>query len=267
MPPRPTPTHFLCIPLITAKSRQQLSTSLSSFRADVTSLESFGVPDEAIRPVGTLHLTLGVMSFPKNEGLDKAVALLKTIIPRQILADVTAPAALDQQGTRAVEPPGPLPSPLSVTLKSLHTMQSAAKASVLYAPPLDTDGVLTKFCEKLRSAFQDAGLMIEDTRPLLLHATILNTIYVKGRNSAREGRGRGRNREKLTIDARQILDSVRISSSTYYKLTSVRARKLIILCSKGYHDGTRLTVCLIGADVSIQVLRAPTVSLAGPRLL
>ncbi|KAJ8121705.1 hypothetical protein ONZ43_g1912 [Nemania bipapillata] len=83
-------------------------------------------------------------------------------------------------------------------------MQSAAKASVLYAPPLDTDGVLARFCEKLRSAFQEAGLMIEENRPLLLHATILNTIYVKGRKTSREGRGK--NREKLTIDARQILD-------------------------------------------------------------
>jgi activating signal cointegrator complex subunit 1 len=147
-----------------------------------------------VRPVGTLHLTLGVMSFPRNEGLEQAVALLKTIIPRQILADSAASAG----------PPGPLSPPLSVTLKGLHTMQSAAKASVLYAPPLDTDGVLARFCEKLRSAFQEAGLMVEENRHLLLHATILNTIYVKGRNTSREGRGK--NRERLTIDARQILD-------------------------------------------------------------
>ncbi|KAJ2986911.1 hypothetical protein NUW58_g4805 [Xylaria curta] len=156
----------------------------------------------AVRPVGTLHLTLGVMSFPKNEGLEKAIALLKTIIPRELLAD-----ALGSPLTKGAErgaPPGPLTPPLSVTLKSLHTMQSAAKASVLYAPPLDTDGVLNKFCERLRSTFQEAGLMVEDDRPLLLHATILNTIYVKGRDSSRGGKGK--RREKLTIDARQILD-------------------------------------------------------------
>ncbi|KAJ8131060.1 hypothetical protein O1611_g2565 [Lasiodiplodia mahajangana] len=190
--------------------------------------------DGAVRPVGTLHLTLGVMSFPKNEGLDKAVALLKTIIPRQILADVTA-SAPDKQGTRAVEPPGPLPSPLLVTLKSLHTMQSAAKASVLYAPPLDTDGVLTKFCEKLRSAFQDAGLMIEDTRPLLLHATILNTIYVKGRNSSREARGRGKRNEKLTIDARQILD--RYDDYTWMEDVPVEKIAICKMGAKKQEDG------------------------------
>ncbi|KAI0974950.1 kinase A anchor protein [Xylaria arbuscula] len=202
MPPRPSPTHFLCIPLVTATSRQQLSSSLSSFRADVTSLESFAVPDQAIRPLGTLHLTLGVMSFPKNEGLEKAVALLKTLIPRQILADIAEPSPNQEAGKE--EQDGPLPSPLSVTLKGLRSMQSGAKVSVLYAPPADSS-VLTKFCEKLRSAFQEAGLMMEDGRPLLLHATILNTIYVKGTPNTSRG-GKGRSREKLTIDARQILD-------------------------------------------------------------
>ncbi|TGJ85378.1 hypothetical protein E0Z10_g3396 [Xylaria hypoxylon] len=158
--------------------------------------------DVAVRPIGTLHLTLGVMSFPKNEGLEKAVALLKTITPRQILADIDAPPPT-KQAAEGRELSGPLPPPLLVTLKSLHTMQSAAKASVLYAPPVD-DGVLTKFCEGLRSAFQKAGLLMEDDRPLLLHATILNTIYVKGKNTSLGGKGKSR--EKLTIDARQILD-------------------------------------------------------------
>ncbi|KAI1175767.1 kinase A anchor protein [Nemania sp. FL0916] len=203
MPPRASPTHFLCIPLITAKSRQQLSTRVSAFRADITSPESFDVPDEAVRPVGTLHLTLGVMSFPKNDGLSSAVELLKTIVPRQIIADIIPPAEVKHE-TQEVEPLRTLPARLSVTLKGLHTMQSAAKASVLYAPPVDTDGVLTKFCEKLRSSFQEAGLMVEENRPLLLHATILNTIYVKGRKASKGGKGR--HRDKLTIDARQILE-------------------------------------------------------------
>ncbi|TRX97524.1 hypothetical protein FHL15_001802 [Xylaria flabelliformis] len=143
------------------------------------------------------------MSFPRNEGLEKAVALLKTLKPQQMLADISTPIP-SKQGADARELPGSLSPPLSVTLKSLHTMQSATKASVLYAPPLDEDGVLTRFCEKLRSSFQEAKLMIEDDRPLLLHATIMNTIYVKGRGASRSGKGKSR--EKLTIDARQILD-------------------------------------------------------------
>jgi activating signal cointegrator complex subunit 1 len=223
MPPRSPPTHFLCIPLITATSRPQIAASLSSFKADVTSPDSFGVPEQAIRPVGTLHLTLGVMSFPKNEGLEKATALLKTIMPRKILAGVVASASQqsgpDASGQAAAAAAavaeGPLPPLLLVTLKGLRSMQpGASKASVLYAPPVDADGVLGRFCETLRSTFQEAGLMAEEDRPLLLHATILNTIYVKGgrnnndNNNSPGGRGRGKGKryERLTIDARQILE-------------------------------------------------------------
>ncbi|KAI1397777.1 RNA ligase-like domain-containing protein [Hypoxylon fuscum] len=208
MPPRATPTHFLCLPLVTLASRRQLSASLSAFSADVTSPDSFAIPEQAVRPLGTLHLTLGVMSFPKDEGLEKAVELLKTLVPRKILADVktntaaTADLRSAQASDQARELPGPSPPLLSVTLKGLHSMQqSASKASVLYASPVDAEGTLLKFCENLRSTFQEAGVMATENRPLLLHATIVNTIYIKGRH-----RGGGKRHEKLTIDARGILD-------------------------------------------------------------
>ncbi|RYP50114.1 hypothetical protein DL768_004318 [Monosporascus sp. mg162] len=209
MPPRSPPTHFLCIPLVTGASRPQLSASLGSFKADVTNPDSFGVPEQAIRPVGTIHLTLGVMSFPKKEGLENAVSLLKTLIPRQILASVTTKlmgeSAPDptRQSAKATESTGSSPPLLSVTLRGLHSMQLASKSSVLYASPVDQDGTLLKFCESLRSTFQEAGLMTEENRPLLLHATIMNTIYVKGGH--RRGGGHGK-KERLTLDARGIMD-------------------------------------------------------------
>ncbi|KAK8107773.1 kinase A anchor protein [Apiospora kogelbergensis] len=196
MAPRPPPTHFLCIPLVSSLSRPQLASALASFSSDVTSPQSFGVPAEAIRPVGTLHLTLGVMSFPKNEGLDRATELLKTLVPRQILGSITGP----QQQVQGLEsniqdkdkdkdPPKPLPQQLSVTLRGLHSMQSSlSKAAVLYSPPVDTDGTLQKFCESVKQTFQLAGIMAEEERPLLLHATILNTIYVKGEKGGGTGR-------------------------------------------------------------------------------
>lgn len=164
--------------------------------------------EQAIRPLGTLHLTIGVMSFPKDEGLEKAVALLKTLVPRNILANIkaaeatatTAGSAPERGGDTTKEPSGPPPPLLSVTLKGLHSMQPAAsRSSVLYAPPVDNEGTLLRFCESLRTTFQEAELMPVENRPLLLHATIVNTIYVKGRN-------RGKRHEKLTIDAREILD-------------------------------------------------------------
>ncbi len=189
MPPRPSPTHFLCVPLVTPASRPQLVQSLGSFLADVSSPASFGVPEDAVRPVGTLHLTLGVFSLPQSESLERAKELLRSLKPREMLA-----AAAKTE--RATTPP----PPLTVTLRGLQSMQAPSKAAVLYAAPVDPLGTLQSFCEKLRAAFQEAELMAEESRPLLLHATILNTVYVKGtRKNAKRG-------ERLTIDARGILD-------------------------------------------------------------
>ncbi|KAI1646477.1 kinase A anchor protein [Daldinia loculata] len=229
MPPRPSPTHFLCLPLVTGQSRHQLSASLSAFSRDVTSPDSFAVPEQAIRPLGTLHLTIGVMSFPRDDGLDKAVALLKTLVPRKIMANITM-ANINGAET-GQEPTGPLSPLLSVTLKGLHSMQpTSSLASVLYAPPVDTEGTLLRFCENLRSTFQEAGLMAEENRPLLLHATIMNTIYVKGRN--RKG---GKRQEKLTIDARDILD--RYDDYVWMKDVPVEKIAICKMGAKKQEDG------------------------------
>ncbi|KAF3070564.1 hypothetical protein GL218_00398 [Daldinia childiae] len=224
MPPRPSPTHFLCLPLVTGQSRHQLSASLSAFSRDVTSTDSFAVPEQAIRPLGTLHLTIGVMSFPRDDGLDKAVALLKTLVPRKIMASINA-------AETGQEPARPLSPLLSVTLKGLHSMQpTSSKASVLYASPVDSEGTLLRFCENLRSTFQEAGLMAEENRPLLLHATIMNTIYVKGRN--RKG---GKRHEKLTIDARDILD--RYDDYVWMKDVPVEKIAICKMGAKKQEDG------------------------------
>ncbi|KAI0137284.1 kinase A anchor protein [Xylariales sp. AK1849] len=229
MPPKPFPTHFLCIPLVTGTSRPQLTSSLTSFSADVISPASFGIPAGAIRPVGTLHLTLGVMSFPKNEGLETAVELLKTLIPRQILSSIKSPELTStEQGTQTGGPPGPPPPLLSVTLKGLHSMQAASKATTLYAPPVDSDGTLQKFCERIRSTFQEAGLMTEENRALLLHATVLNTIYVKGERH-------GKKRQKVTIDARGILD--RYDDFVWMEDVPVEKIAICRMCAKEQEDG------------------------------
>ncbi|KAK3371692.1 kinase A anchor protein [Lasiosphaeria ovina] len=231
-PSKAAPTHFLCIPLVTAASRPQLVQSLATFRADVSSPLSFGVPEEAIRPVGTLHLTLGVFSFPKNEGLDRAIELLRSLRPREILVSITPPtmpgakveqdktvvavttevaAAADDDKGKPVEATTPQDgAPLTITLRGLESMQPPAKAAVLYSPPVDRLGTLQAFCEKLRAVFREAELMTEESRPLLLHATIMNTIYVKGKDKKQQrkagGGGGGKKWERLTVDARGILD-------------------------------------------------------------
>jgi activating signal cointegrator complex subunit 1 len=235
MPSKPFPTHFLCIPLVNTSSRVQLLQSLANFAADLAAQDGLGIPQDAIRPVGTLHLTLGVCSFPKNEGLDSATDLLRSLRLRGILESARQqvaartlpgdiiPSAQEAYGKvysqgageskpsrQDAEGKEEAPQPLLVTLRGLASMQTPAKTSVLYAHPVDDRGVLQAFCEKLRGVFLDAGLMQDENRPLLLHATVLNTIYVKNPPGVSEGGGgkkkRGRRGEKLAFDARDIVD-------------------------------------------------------------
>lgn len=58
------------------------------------------------------------------------------------------------------------------------------------------------FCNKARDAFVEAGL-IDGSRPLLLHATLVNTIYVSGRD-----RTRGQGNKRLVFDARNLVVSL-----------------------------------------------------------
>ena len=176
MPPRPvSPTHFICIPL----SSPQLARSLSAFRADVTSPASFALPAAAIRPLGPMHLTLGVMPLQDDETLQRARDVLKGLRLRELVAGGGGDGSQE----------------LRITLKGLHALRNPAKTTVVYAPPEDPTGVLYNFCSRIKTTFQDAGLMPKEDRPLLLHATVINTIYVPG--------GRGKNR--LEIDAREIV--------------------------------------------------------------
>lgn len=197
-PPRPAPTHFLCLPLAGA----QLARTWEAFRADVTSPAGGALPCDAVRPLGTLHLTLGVMSL-RPGAVDEAVRALESLQPRAVLAGLrAAPVAGPGPGQAASDPRGP---GLSVTLRGLHAMQRPRKTSVLYAAPHDPDGLLRRFCEQLQRPFREAGLMGDDGgRPLLLHATLVNTIYVQG-----GGRGRGRRRERMAIDASDVLERYR----------------------------------------------------------
>ncbi|KAL2149636.1 hypothetical protein VTH82DRAFT_8288 [Thermothelomyces myriococcoides] len=275
---KPAPTHFLCIPLTASPAaRAQLAASLTAFRDDVcASLAAggFDVPFDAVRPVGTMHLTLGVMSFPtpspsqpqprahtddadsgggggggggsgskekegeeeeeeggpKSTGLQRAREVLAGIELRSIWREVLHGRQGDalrrlesmaqgrvglvkkeeqEQGQEEDDRP-------RITLRGLASMQSADKAAVLYAPPVDQFGLLQAFCEKVRDVFKEAELMVDDGRPLLLHATVVNTIYVKGNQNGgggggdrgKGGRGRkgGKKWERLVFDARGIID-------------------------------------------------------------
>ena len=158
------------------------------------------IPEAAIRPIGTLHLTLGVMSLLNQERLDSAVKLLMSLDLRKLLADQSSRSVDKREGKE----PEDRSKDLRLTLRGLAAMHKPSETSILYAPPVDEDRSLKPFCQKLWDIFKEAGFLVPDSRPLLLHATLVNTVYVPG---PKERSGHGRRRAKLTIDARDHLET------------------------------------------------------------
>ena len=219
-PKKPPLTHFLCIPLVNHISQPQLQVSIGKFKEHVCSATPITSSQEteqakendvstlspdAVRPLGSLHLTLGVMSLDQDK-LAQATTLLQSLDLENMLQDATspqtsqlhttetstttpesatlAPLEIDQPkekdiGTTAV--PTLQELPLMLSLESLEAMQSPTKTSILYIRPHDPTNRLQPLCQALRKLFTNAGLLVPDTCPLRLHATIVNTIYIKGR--------------------------------------------------------------------------------------
>lgn len=205
---KPPLTHFLCLPLVTPTSKPKLEASLAKFRNEVAfQVPSADATDEtddtvlpfvhpkAIRPVGALHCTLGVMSL-KQEELDAAIELLNGLDVPALLRGASDLPASEEGPTAAKQPAdGPttlerpisppqverLRGPLTIALKGLQSMHDPQKTSILYAAPSDASNRLYNFCLALQKTFKDKDLLVEDNRALKLHATIVNTIYAKGR--------------------------------------------------------------------------------------
>ncbi|KAI4205004.1 MAG: hypothetical protein LQ350_000631 [Teloschistes chrysophthalmus] len=199
MPPKKKPklTHFLCLPIITQHSTPQWQKSLQQFTKDTIlspqpspnsaaspngndegSEPTLSIPSKAIRPLGALHLTIGVMSLTNGEKIHAATALLKSLNITKLLLDAEQPesdaeAEVDQN-------PGPSsskPSPLLLSFTTLQSLHSPQSTSALYIPPTDTTGRLYPFCQALKARFTQEGLMVQETREMKLHATVLNMIY------------------------------------------------------------------------------------------
>lgn len=154
------------------------------------------IAEQAIRPVGTLHLTLGVMNLGRPDKLEQAIRLLQATdfdrLLRQTNVDVNVqfqaeygvlrgvPSTL----TKSISPPPTTrhdQQPITVSFRSLKSFNAANKTSVLYTAPKDPSNRLLPLCEALRQHFVENGYLVSDTRPLTLHTTIVNTIYVKER--------------------------------------------------------------------------------------
>ncbi|KAG6990966.1 hypothetical protein G7Y79_00060g092700 [Physcia stellaris] len=227
-------THFLCLPLVTQHSKPQLQLSLQDFAASVTNTHD--VPPKAIRPIGTIHLTLGVMQLATEEQIKAACVLLRSLdLVEMLRKSVPPPQAVEakaaecsigslqktltgvaaaetelEMGTAAqVREPDPSAPPLKVSMVGLESMHNPSKTSILYTSPYDPTSRLQPFATALRDAFICKNLLVLDNRPLLLHATIVNTLYAKTKFRAKvTGHGKN-NRGVGKIDARALLEEFR----------------------------------------------------------
>ncbi|KAA8648776.1 hypothetical protein EYZ11_004923 [Aspergillus tanneri] len=261
---RPPLTHFLCLPLVNSISLPQFESSFAAFkdaipptRPDQTAPWQEPrplIPHGAVRPIGTLHLTLGVMSLASQERLDGAIRFLQSLDLVSLMREAESIARSCTKGkptsplVQAGQQDEPAPDPFTISLESLHALPRARSATVLHAAPVDSTSRLYPFCEILRDKFAEAGFLKieykkdpppepttytqasttipEDTaqpiprsgttappnkpkhRPLLLHATVVNTIYIKGRS--RGGGASGSHRKnQYSFDARDMLTHFR----------------------------------------------------------
>jgi len=182
--PNSRPTHFLCLPLVSSTTRLQLETALRVFGENAAQRND-GFTQKltsAVRPVGTLHLTLGVMTLEPISRYEAAVALLSSLNPREFLRTLETSAALGQEN-------------LVVSLESLTSMHNPTDTSILYAEPRDSTSRIQAFAEHVLAVFKEKGFITE-TRPLKLHATLLNTIY-----AGKDASGR-----KFRFDASKLIE-------------------------------------------------------------
>ena len=218
---RRPPTHFICLPLCTPASLPKLVLSLQAFKkraefllcANVHEPGDRGktedcstkptevkevseskdpeahsskcrhprITDKMFRPPGALHFTLGVMNLEDSERLSRTKQLLENLDIKSIFGWIGS----DDPEFRS----DPL-APFTTSLESLHALPSETNTRVLYtAPPKSAStSQLQGVSEALREPFIEAGLLDDDKRPLLLHATIFNTIYGSGRGKRKGGR-------------------------------------------------------------------------------
>ena len=223
MPARPPLTHFLCLPLVTTISKPQLLSSLRQFAISVTDLDEVDdshILQKAIRPLGTLHLTLGVMSLQSKERVEAATVFLGQLDIHGLLAKAAGSAIADTKShianagdgiyhanvvTNSSQTEGSA-VPLIISLTGLQPMHKPSSTSILYACPQDSSQRLQHFCSALRTAFTEAGFLVPETRPLLLHATIINTIYARERSRRQINGGHGKHGKDRGIDATKALE-------------------------------------------------------------
>ncbi|KAI9711877.1 MAG: hypothetical protein M1828_001788 [Chrysothrix sp. TS-e1954] len=263
---KPRLTHFICVPIVTSASRPPLEAGLERLRNEIAHRPQLAGLDNAVRPIGVLHLTLGVMSLTQPDRVDAAIRKLKDLDLASMLrqADSSATSAVpsrepqDRDRSDEVvigrEKAGPSRHTQSskdgtaiyVSFEATSSMHDPKKTSILYTDPVDKSGRLYNFCNSIKSAFEADGLLVDENRALKLHVTILNTIYgckitakkdqdaMELRNTSLgpnvKGHARGR-REPAKFDARELLEAMN--------------EQMLV---KGQYRLQKLALCKMGAE-------------------
>lgn len=174
------------------------------------------------------------------EKVEGALQLLKELDIKELLSvpspvKFAKPQDSDEKGKevdqgKGEEEGGRKLEDLRITLQGLRSMNSPSKTSILYSSPVDPDLRLFQFSSTIREIFIKAGF-IEDQKKLLLHATILNTVYAKGVKGKGSGHGK-KGGARLVVDARGILEEF----EEFEFMGNVRVEKVAI-CRMGAKAG------------------------------
>ncbi|OAD76570.1 hypothetical protein PHYBLDRAFT_157944 [Phycomyces blakesleeanus NRRL 1555(-)] len=177
------PTHFLSIPVSSTLLTQQLDQFYSSILSPTFGCQ--GLDPSMLVSHKNLHITVGVSKLTSQSDIAKAAEFLKDHLPNVVNSVI-------KDNDR-----------LSVHIHNLKTMQAdPSKAHVVYIEAHDEskDQLLDKLCVGLRNSMIEAGLMVDESRPLKIHITLINSSY-------RKEEGKPKNSRRETFDARPILDS------------------------------------------------------------
>ncbi|RAH43232.1 uncharacterized protein BO95DRAFT_466033, partial [Aspergillus brunneoviolaceus CBS 621.78] len=161
--------HMLVIPVYEGSALQQWVTAYATFG---NYLPGGVLGPRNLRPPGTLHLTVGMMTLDTKSRVKAACRFLESLDLDAIrrLADQEAfrqhvgyiPAEPSQQDKPWASSPGTRPRPLTVSFESLVGFPSPDAARHLCTVPVDPTLRLHYFLIYLRRSFHQAGFFWDD---------------------------------------------------------------------------------------------------------
>lgn len=266
-------THFICIPLVTASSRPQLTRSLGLLR---DSPVSGNVPLRAFVPIDTLKMSVKItMSLPTPDRFAMAEKLLQSLDLNSLTRELSKPSLrersikerfADLKKSLSLSPVASMnqPLPLRVTLSGLIASPTGyhdIMAHTFYAQCHDPTFRVNHLCNNLAIIFEAAGLYnpsssyrIQKSVGFALSGVcLIQTGLIPSSEfvPARRQPGKLQRSKSLKIDSRDLVRTFK----EFVWADNIRLERLSI-CQLGFHKRARQQ----GLDA--QLLEACSVSLS-----